>query len=92
MKHLKHLFILLALVCSYTLKAQTKVKYDTSTKSYVSTTTKRVKSPDRQISEEFIDRDSVSHKIYVNSNGRYYVIRKSKKSGKEYKQYLDIQP
>ena len=85
---MKHLFILLALVCSYTLKAQTKVKYQGD----VLIPTKPAKKADTRLAQVFIDKDSVKHTVYVNSNGRYYIIRKSKKTGKEYKQYLDIQP
>lgn len=90
MFHVKHLFILLALACSYTLKAQTKVRYDANTGVLIPA--KPAKPADKKVAYDYIDKDSVRHEVYQNSKGKSYIIRKSKKTGKEYKQYLDIQP
>ena len=32
--------------------------------------------------------DGVTYPIYLSGNGKYFIIRKSSKSGKEYRQYL----
>ena len=32
--------------------------------------------------------DSVSYPVYMSANGKYFIIRTSKKTGKPYKQYL----
>lgn len=34
------------------------------------------------------DKDGVSYPIYLSSKGKAFIIKKSKKTGKEYRQYL----
>lgn len=37
----------------------------------------------------YIDKDEIEYQIYVMDNGRCYINKVSKKSGKTYKKYLD---
>lgn len=37
---------------------------------------------------EYVDKDNVSHKVFLSKNGKAFIIRVSKKTGKEYRQYL----
>ena len=36
----------------------------------------------------YIAADGTKYPIYLSGNGKYFIIRKSKKTGKEYRQYL----
>lgn len=36
----------------------------------------------------YVASDGTKYPIYVSSNGKYFIIRKSAKTGKEYRQYL----
>jgi hypothetical protein len=49
-----------------------------------------VKQEDKKTANTFTDDNGIVYPIYLNSKEKPYVIRKSKKTGKEYKQYLKI--
>lgn len=68
--------------------AQT-VKKDNSG-NYVSVSTVN-KSADKKTGEFFVTSKGEKFPIYVSSTGKYYVIRVSKNTGKEYKQYLKLE-
>ena len=36
----------------------------------------------------YVASDGTKYPIYISGNGKYFIIRKSKKTGKEYRQYL----
>ena len=36
----------------------------------------------------YVAADGTKYPIYISGNGKYFIIRKSKKTGKEYRQYL----
>ena len=38
----------------------------------------------------YIDKDGTKYPVYINSKNKPYIIRKSKKTGKEYKAYLKL--
>lgn len=38
----------------------------------------------------YVDQDSIIHTIFKTDSGKYYIVRKSKKTGKTYKQYLKL--
>ena len=79
------LMVVFAMMVS-AVAAQT-VKKD-SLGNYV--TVKTVKMPDKKTGDFFMNK-GVKYPIYVSKNGKYYVIRTSKKTGKEYKQYLKLE-
>lgn len=88
---MKKLFIILALILgNQCVNAQTKVKLDQSGNTYIPS--KPSKQPDQPIGKEFIDKDGIKYPVYQNSKGRLYITRTSKKTGKSYKQYLEVEP
>lgn len=84
MKKFLTLAIIIASMSSY---GQTKVKID-SKGNYISTSDKK---PDVKTGKTFTDEKGVVYDVYLNSKSKPYVIRKSKKTGKEYKQYLKLE-
>lgn len=48
------------------------------------------KPADKATGKMFIDSKGVSYPIYLNSKNMMYILRKSKKTGTEYKYYLKI--
>lgn len=86
---MKHLFLALTLMLLMVagVTGQTVVKDSTG----VYTTLKAEKKPDKKTGEYFKTSKGEKFPIYVSSNGKYYVIRTSKKTGKQYKQYLKLE-
>ncbi len=76
-------------VLSLSSKAQTKVVKGADGKYHSATTSK--KNNVQATGTLYVDADSVIHTIYVTETGKYYIVRKSKKTGKEYKQYLKLE-
>lgn len=79
---MKKLFIILMLF-TITLNAQTKVDnkgnfYSQSEKKSSYTLTTKL----------YTDSKGVIYSVYINDEGKYYIIRTSKKTGKPYKQQL----
>lgn len=58
--------------------------------NYVAVSTPKVKVEDKDTGKTFTDSKGVVYKVYQTSTGRLYILRKSKRTGKEYKQYLDV--
>lgn len=69
------------------INAQTVKKDSTG----VYTSIVKTKIPDKKTGEFYKDSKGVKYPIYVSSNGKYYVIRVSKNTGKEYKSYLKLE-
>jgi len=81
------LAIAMMFVCA--LDAQTAVKKD-STGNYVTVTSVKTKAPDKKTGKTLTIK-GVKYPVYEGSKGGLYIIRTSKKSGKEYKQYLKVE-
>jgi hypothetical protein len=58
--------------------------------NYVAVNTPKVKEADKDTGKTFTDSKGVVYKVYTTSTGRLYILRKSKRTAKEYKQYLDV--
>lgn len=58
--------------------------------NYVAVSNQKVKTPDKDTGKTYTDSKGVVYKVYITSTNRLYILRKSKKTGKEYKQYLDV--
>lgn len=84
---MKKLFFLAVLAATMSCNGQTKVKVD-SEGNYISTSDKK---PDVKTGKTYTDDKGVVYDVYLNSKSKPYVIRKSKKTGKEYKQYLKLE-
>jgi len=84
------LFIIAAIVGSICVNAQTTVTNDSSIVRNDNTFTqvkKQKSATDTQTSFMYEIKDTV-YPIWITKNGRCYIIRTSKKSGENYKQYL----
>lgn len=81
MKHII-LCILLALFCSV---AHAEIKRDGDTFKVETTKTA---TPDTQTKFTWETKDGTKYPVYVTKKGAFYILRVSKKSGKEYKYYL----
>ena len=46
------------------------------------------KPEDKKTSATYTDSKNIKYPVYINSKGKPYVLRTSKKTGKEYKQYF----
>jgi hypothetical protein len=81
-------FLLLCLIgASLNTTAQTKVKLDANG-NYISL--KESKPADKPTGKKYTDDKGITYDVFLNSKDKAYIIRKSKKTGKEYKQYLQI--
>lgn len=85
---MKKLLILAVLAASMSCNGQTKAVKGSDGKYYsASKATNNVQATGTL----YVDRDSTIHTIFKTDSGKYYIIRKSKKTGKEYKQYLKLE-
>lgn len=83
---MKKLLVMVALICMVGAPIQAQsVKREG--KVFVQQDTKRTSSATKT-DYTFKANDGKVYPIYVSKNGKAYIIRVSKKSGKEYKQYL----
>lgn len=94
---MKKLFLFSALFLAVLAgNAQTKVKTDANG-NFIAVMAERKKTPDVMTGKYFILPDGEKLPVYQSAkldslgNTRFYVIRKAKKSGNEYRQYLTVQ-
>lgn len=84
---MKNIILLIAFILIGSVSfAQTKVVKD-SNGNYVVTI--RKDSTDKLAGGNYIDRDKVSHPVYISKKGKLYYIKTSK-AGKEYKSYITV--
>lgn len=83
--------LLITLICllSDNLFAQTKVMKDASG-NYVALKQTKKSDPDKLTGNTFTTSNGETLPIYVSENGKYYVLRTSKNTGNQYKQYLKL--
>lgn len=81
----KIILTLAILAASLGAMAQTQVKQN-SDGNYTSIT----KAADQETGKTFTTAKGEVFKVYQSARGKLYIIRKSKKTGTEYKQYLKI--
>lgn len=87
---MKHLILILTLVLgNQCVNAQIKVKEDANGMCYIPA--KPTKAPDSLVNKEFVDADGNRYPVYKTAKNRLYVLRTSKKTGKSYKQYIEIE-
>ena len=82
---MKYLLSVLLFVCAFfCIQAQ---DYKQEGTTFVQTTSKSNSSKATK-TEYTWEKDGVKYPIYISSKGKAYIIKTSKKTGKEYKQYL----
>lgn len=80
------LTIMFLALCS-TLKAQNVVR---NGKTFIEKvdTTKSVKKTAVETDYIYIDKNGVAYTVYLSSGGKAFIVKTSKKTGKQYRQYL----
>ena len=76
--------ILCILLALFSINIHAEVKREGDTFKVEQT----VKEKDTVTKYTWIDKDGISYPVFITKKGSCYVIRTSKKSGKEYKYYL----
>lgn len=56
--------------------------------TFTQTSKKKAKEAFMTTPYTYVASDGTKYPIYVSGNGKYFIIRKSAKTGKEYRQYL----
>lgn len=80
---MKHILFTLMLLISTASFAQTNVKLEGNTFKATS-----VKTESKKSSYTYEDSKGNKYPIYISAKGKAYIVRVSKKTGKQYKQYL----
>lgn len=82
----KLLFILcLILLGGIAVKAQEVVR---NGNTFTEVSKKKQKEAFKLTPYTYVASDGTKYPIYISDKGKYFIIRKSKKTGKEYRQYL----
>lgn len=82
----KLLFILcLILLGGITVKAQDVIR---NGNTFTEVSKKKQKEAFKTTPYTYVASDGTKYPIYISGNGKYFIIRKSAKTGKEYRQYL----
>ncbi len=85
---MKNIIISFCLICaSFSGYSQTIVKQDANG-NYIAT--KAAIVADKATGKTFTDSKGIKYPVYLSKNGKLYIIRTTKESGKKYKQYLKI--
>lgn len=79
------MLMLCMLLLGGTLAAQEVVR---NGNTFVQTSKKKAKEAFKTTPYTYVASDGVKYPIYISGNGKYFIIRKSAKTGKEYRQYL----
>ena len=88
---MKKVIVIVGLILASTLTfGQTKLVQDTNG-NYVTQKATKKASEDRLLGKNMLTANGDSYPIYVTERGKYYVVRTAKTSGKEYKQYIQIE-
>ena len=91
MKRLEHiipaLFILFMLLLTCALYAQ-DVKREGNTFTQIAKSDTRESGKESKTAYTYVDSKGVSYPVYLSSTGKAFVKKISKKTGKEYRQYL----
>ena len=80
---MKHLILAVLILISINCFSQNNVKLEGNTFSV-----EQVESKDTKTKYTYKDKKGNIYPIYLSKRGKAYIIRTSKKTGKEYKQYL----
>jgi len=85
---MKKTFILIALgLFSLSISAQTT--YTRNSSGQLVSLTTPVAQP--RLTGDVITIKDVNYPVYVTSKGRFFIVKTSKKTGKQYKQYITIE-
>jgi uncharacterized protein YxeA len=86
----KTTIIIIALIfASFTGFSQTKIVRDANG-NFVTQKAPKKASEDKATGQTFLTAKGEEFPVYVSERGKYYVLRTSKETGNQYKQYLKI--
>lgn len=88
---MKRLFFAMFVLISLSAAAQTKVKID-STGNFIALSQRPDTIAGEPTGKYLTVKDGTRYPVYLSATGRYYIVRTSKKTGKQYKQYLTVTP
>ena len=86
---MKHIFqiLLVALIAVFTATISSTAQNVTRTgNTFVQQSKQKAEATKTQYM--YIDKDGIKYPIYLSSKGKAFIIKVSKKTGKEYRQYL----
>lgn len=83
---MKYILSVLLLVCAFSCNIHAQ-DYKQEGTTFIQTTSKSNSSKATKTGYTW-EKDGVKYPIYLSAKGKAYIIRTSKKTGKEYKQYL----
>jgi hypothetical protein len=86
----KATLILSLLLASSLAFSQSKVEKDANG-NYVQISASKRASEDKPLGKTFTTSKGETYPIYVSERGKYYIIRTSKETGNQYKQYLKLE-
>lgn len=69
--------------------SQSKIEKDANG-NYIQISASKRTSEDKQTGKTFTTSKGDTYPIYVSERGKYYIIRTSKETGNQYKQYLKL--
>lgn len=84
------LFLIIFCLMADNLMAQKRVTQDANG-NYIEVKGEREKEAPKPTGKTYQTSKGDVFPIYVSKNGKYFIVRTSKESGKEYKQYLNIE-
>lgn len=85
----KTIVAIVLMFCLCNANGQTKVQ-KTKNGNYIAVAAARVSTPGRLTGKAYTDSKGVNYPVWISANGKLYIVRISKKTGKEYKQYLQL--
>lgn len=85
------LMAVLMLCCLTVETTFAQVKGKLNGKVITQTTSTKSKTPATKTDMVFKDSKGKEYPVWKTANGKYYIIRTSAKTGKEYKQYITIE-
>jgi len=84
------LFLIIFCLMADNLMAQKRIVQDDKG-NYIEVKDEREKETPKPTGKTYQTSKGDVFPIYVSKNGKYFIVRTSKESGKEYKQYLNIE-
>jgi hypothetical protein len=87
---MKKVTIVLGLILASAIAfSQSKVEKDANG-NYVQVLASKKASEDKPLGKTFTTSKGDTYPIYISERGKYYIIRTSKETGNQYKQYLKL--
>lgn len=87
---MKQLLVLLAVIFSMNVHAQSRIKVDSSGNFYQLKAEVVYDSSSANTGKTYTDSKGIKYPVYMSRTGKYYILRTSKNTGNQYKQYLKI--